>query len=105
MLACAASFDQPTWCSESWIKSPLSLGFDVYQCNDHYETAMPPNTGGPGVFCCDPGNFATDIKLQSCSQCPPGRSQTTFNLESSCSVCDRDTIAPGSGLATCGKFD
>ena len=30
MLACAGSFDQPTWCSESWIKSPLSLGFDFF---------------------------------------------------------------------------
>ena len=99
MLACASSFDQPTWCSESWIKSPLSLGFDVFHC----KAPSTANMGGPGVFCCDPGNFATDIELQSCSQCPPGRSQTTFNLESSCSVCDRDTIAPGNGLATCGK--
>ena len=99
MLACASSFDQPTWCSESWIKSPLSLGFDVFQC----VAGTTANQGGPGVFCCDPGNFATDIELQTCSQCPPGRSQTAFNLESSCSVCDRDTIAPGSGLATCGK--
>jgi len=101
MLACAGSFDQPTWCSESWIKSPLSLGFDFFQCG----SGFTPNQGGPGVFCCDPGNFATDIELQTCSMCTPGRHLSIFNLESSCSVCDRDTIAPGSGLATCGKFD
>ena len=101
MLACAGSFDQPTWCSESWIKSPLSLGFDNYGCGSDSSA----NQGGPGVFCCDPGNFVTDIEYQACSMCTPGRYLSTFNLESSCSVCDRDTIAPGSGLATCGKFD
>ena len=112
MLKGASAFVQETWCSESW-NTVGSIGLSDIQGQLKYSdssfgsvdvesgtTTLAASQGE--IFCCNPGSFATSIPDKSCRLCGAGQMTNLFNIDSSCSVCERDFIAPNIGLTACG---
>ena len=94
----AFEFKQGIWCSSSWQESPVA------------GANLPP---GNAVICCSPGNYigrgqtawtaiAADRATQGdCIGCSKGSYTAALNLQTSCTTCPRDEIAPTAGLTGC----
>ena len=79
----SVAFRQGVWCSPSW--------------NQISTTIVLPY--GNRVLCCNPGTFyATNL----CTKCALGQYTNTLNLNSSCTTCAKNSIAPETGLTACG---
>ena len=81
-------FKQGTFCTEAWYKAPFKDWDSV---------------DGSDVFCCEPGNYLSDLATKTCESCPQGRFSDVFSLRQECEKCPRDFIAPSVGSVDCGS--
>ena len=94
-------FKQGIWCSSAWQKSPFATAFPF------------SGNSGNAVICCSPGNYigrgqtawtaivADRATQEDCTGCSKGSYTAELNLQTSCTTCPRDEIAPTAGLTGC----
>ena len=87
LTSSSVMFKQGTFCTEAWYKAPFKDWDSV---------------DGSDVFCCEPGNYLSNITTKKCQSCPQGRFSNAFGLHQKCKKCARDSIAPSTGSVDCG---